>query len=136
MQLAKLDNGLLISTYADDEDKEMINLMVGDGFKIYIEDEIPTTEFLEFQSLKLCYREEPHQIVGYYEVTDNSPVCITIEIDRLKDELSSTDYQVIKAYEYALANQPIPCDVATLHAERQSIRNRINELKKLCKNEG
>ena len=30
MQLAKLDNGQLITTYADDEDRELINLMVAD----------------------------------------------------------------------------------------------------------
>lgn len=135
MQLAKLDNGLLISTYADDEDREMINQMVADGFKIYIENETPTTKLLEFQSMELCYKEEPHQIIGYYEVIDNSPERITKEIDRLKNELAATDYQVIKAYEYALTNQGSSCDIATLHADRQSIRNRINELEMLCKNE-
>ena len=39
MQLAKLDNGQLITTYADDEDRELINLMVADGFKIYVEEQ-------------------------------------------------------------------------------------------------
>ena len=135
MQLAKLNNGLLISTYADDEDRELINQMTSDGFKIYVENKIPTTKLLEFQSMELCYREEPHQIVGYYKVKDNSSERITKEIDRLKNELAATDYQVIKAYEYALANQGSFCDIATLHVERQSIRNRINELEKLCKNE-
>lgn len=128
MQLAKIDNGHLITTYADNEDREMINTMVADGFKIYVEEEPHVGQLSEFQSQKLRYRDEGFQIVGYYETIDNSPERIAAEINRLKSELTATDYQVIKSYEYALARQPLPYDLNGLHSERQQLRERIREL--------
>lgn len=128
MQLAKIDNGHLITTYADNEDREIINTMVADGFKIYVEEEPQVVQLSEFQSQKLRYRDDGFQIVGYYETIDNSPERIAAEINRLKSELTATDYQVIKSYEYALAGQPLPYDLNGLHFERQQLRERIREL--------
>lgn len=128
MQLAKIDNGHLITTYADNEDREIINTMVADGFKIYVEEEPQVVQLSEFQSQKLRYRDDGFQIVGYYETIDNSPERIAVEINRLKSELTATDYQVIKSYEYALAGQPLPYDLNGLHSERQQLRDRIREL--------
>lgn len=51
-----------------------------------------------------------------------------LEIERLKTELSETDYKTIKCSEYQLAGQELPYDVADLHTERQALRDRINEL--------
>ena len=128
MQLAKIENGHLITTYADNEDREIINQMVADGFKIYVEEQPQAVRLSEFQSQELRYRDEGFQIVGYYEIIDNSPERIAAEIDRLKSELTSTDYQVIKSYEYALAKQPLPYDLDGLHSERQQLRDQIREL--------
>lgn len=128
MQLAKLDNGQLITTYADDQDRDIINQMVADGFKIYVEEEPQVVRLSEFQSQELRYRDEGFQIVGYHEIIDNSPERIAAEINRLKSELTSTDYQVIKSYEYALAKQPLPYDLDGLHSERQQLRDQIREL--------
>ena len=50
------------------------------------------------------------------------------EIIRLKDELAATDYKIIKCSEYQLAGQVLPYDIAELHATRQALRDRINEL--------
>lgn len=50
------------------------------------------------------------------------------EINRLKDELAATDYKIIKCSEYNLAGQVLPYDIAELHARRQALRDRINEL--------
>lgn len=132
MQLAKIENGHLITTYADNEDREIINQMVADGFKIYVEEQPQAVRLSEFQSQELRYRDEGFQIVGYYEIIDNSPERIIAEIDRLKSELTATDYQVIKSYEYTLTRQPLPYDLTDLHSERQLLRNRINELEQLC----
>lgn len=128
MQLAKLDNGQLITTYADNEDRVMINTMVADGFKVYVEEQPQVVQLSEFQSQELRYRDEGFLIVGYYEIIDNSPERIAAEINRLKSELTATDYQVIKSYEYALAAQPLPYDLNGLHSERQQLRERIREL--------
>nr|WP_288892982.1 hypothetical protein [uncultured Alistipes sp.] len=53
------------------------------------------------------------------------------EIEALKAELSNSDYKVIKCYEAAIIGEKMPYDAAVIHAERQSIRDKINELEKL-----
>lgn len=50
------------------------------------------------------------------------------EVERLKAELASTDYKIIKCSEYQMNSQDLPYDVAELHTQRQAIRDRINEL--------
>ena len=51
-------------------------------------------------------------------------------IRELKAKLSATDYKVIKCSECQLLGQELPYDVAALHAERQAIRDQINQLEK------
>ncbi|MPM04295.1 hypothetical protein SDC9_50571 [bioreactor metagenome] len=48
--------------------------------------------------------------------------------ESLKAQLAETDYKIIKCSEYQLAGMELPYDVAELHAERQAIRDQINEL--------
>lgn len=50
------------------------------------------------------------------------------EIDSLKSQLSATDYKVTKCAECSLMGEALPYDIEALHAERQALRNRINEL--------
>ena len=50
------------------------------------------------------------------------------QIAFLKLELSSTDYKIIKCSEASLVGEELPYDIVALHAERQAIRNQINEL--------
>ena len=131
MQLAKFENGVLITTCADSEDRELINLMVANGFKYFVEESAPEVELYEFEALELRHREEAHQIVAYFEVVNNSPDRIAAEINRLKADLAATDYQVIKSYEYTLAGKKSTYDITSFHDERQSIRDRIEELESL-----
>lgn len=131
MQLAKFDNGQLITTYADNENRVLINQMVADGFKIYVEEQLQTLSLSEFQSQELRYRDDGYQIVGYYETIDNSPQKVSAEIERLKAELTATDYQIIKSYEYALAGESLPYNLTSLHSERQQLRKQIRELGKM-----
>ena len=49
-------------------------------------------------------------------------------IDELKTELNSTDYKIIKCSECSLAGVELPYDIAELHAQRQALRDEINEL--------
>lgn len=53
------------------------------------------------------------------------------EIVMLKSKLEETDYMIIKCYEYQLVGLESPYDIEALHAKRQPIRNRINELELL-----
>ena len=54
-----------------------------------------------------------------------------IEIEKLKQELNNTDYKIIKCSEYQLAGLKIPYYITELHANRQMLRDRINELQEL-----
>lgn len=49
-------------------------------------------------------------------------------INELKNELNATDYKIIKCSECSLAGEPLPYDIQELHAQRQELRNKINEL--------
>ena len=55
------------------------------------------------------------------------------EITNLKQQLSNTDYKVIKNMEAQLVNEELPYDSVTLHTERQALRDKINELEELLK---
>lgn len=52
------------------------------------------------------------------------------KIKELKSTLNSSDYQIIKCYEYSLNGLEMPYDVETLHADRQALRDEINALEK------
>ena len=58
----------------------------------------------------------------------NRTVSNRTKIRRLKNQLATTDYKVIKCSECQLLGEPMPYDVAELHAERQAIRDEINRL--------
>lgn len=49
-------------------------------------------------------------------------------IAELKAQLNGTDYKIIKCSECSLAGEPLPYDILELHAQRQAIRDEINEL--------
>lgn len=50
------------------------------------------------------------------------------QIKALKARIASTDYQIIKCYEYSLAGLELPYDIQVLHTEREAIREQIREL--------
>ena len=50
------------------------------------------------------------------------------QIATLKETLQSSDYQIIKCYEYALNDLDLPYDVSELHLGRQALRDQINQL--------
>ena len=52
------------------------------------------------------------------------------EIERLKTELSGSDYKVIKCYEANMLGEDLPYNAQELHQERQILRDRINALER------
>ena len=62
-------------------------------------------------------------------VEDPEPT-IEEKIAALKAELESTDYKIIKCSEASLVGEELPYDIVALHAERQALRNQINELER------
>ena len=72
-------------------------------------------------------KKEAHN--GEYTIEDDGVEKTTDEkIAELKQQLSATDYKVIKCAECQLLGEEMPYDVAELHAERQAIRDEINGL--------
>lgn len=53
---------------------------------------------------------------------------ITLKISNLKNTLASTDYKIIKSYEYTLVGEEIEYDINELHLEREQLRDEINNL--------
>lgn len=49
------------------------------------------------------------------------------EDDRALSELAEGDYKVIKCMEAFLCGEPLPYDIAALHAERQALRDKVNK---------
>ena len=57
-----------------------------------------------------------------------------MEIERLKSELQESDYKVIKCAEAMAVGADMPYDVASLHKERQALRDKNNELESEVQN--
>ena len=57
-----------------------------------------------------------------------------MEIECLKSELQESDYKVIKCAEALTIGAEMPYDVASLHKERQALRDKINELEREVQN--
>lgn len=66
--------------------------------------------------------------ISFRYVTERDLTKIRKEISELKESLANSDYKVLKCYEASLIGETMPYDIANLHAERQSIRDKINEL--------
>lgn len=65
----------------------------------------------------------------YLEVDEIiEPIVIVVTIDELKAQIETTDYKIIKCYEYQLIGKILPYDIFELHLERQALREQINAL--------
>ena len=53
---------------------------------------------------------------------------LEFEISNLKNQLTSSDYKIIKGYEYSLVDKDSEYDMDELHKERQMLRDNINKL--------
>ena len=76
---------------------------------------------------------EEAQIVDNERVVDDNGLLLS-EIERLKSELQESDYKVIKCAEAMTIGEEMPYDVASLHKERQALRDKINELESEVQN--
>lgn len=75
-----------------------------------------------------------HEIVrGVVRFNDRLEPCLpddalAAKIEALKEELSATDYKIIKCSEYQLTGQDMPYNIEVLHTERERLRDEINRL--------
>lgn len=76
---------------------------------------------------------EEAQIALNEQVVDNNGLLLS-EIERLKSELQESDYKITKIAEAMAVGAEMPYDVASLHKERQALRDKINELESEVQN--
>lgn len=125
MNLGKIDdNGYLRVITADDTQIEELR---ADGWKPI--DDIDGDKLCceDGYVVKMIAYDAGDKIAYRYDVEVDT-IAIMSSIDDLKKQLSDSDYKVIKCYEASLAGEELPYNMQELHQERQSLRERINEL--------
>lgn len=123
-----------------------------DGFRLYLDEECKyPLDNGEYGAYTTLYRKGD----GWYELSDDGSVYtepvapvqpepteeelaeqarqqqisqVTAQIDDLKDQIAASDYKIIKTYEYALLGEQTEYDMEAVHAERQALRDQINDL--------
>lgn len=129
--------------------QEELDAAISEGYTKLIEHELPDDYDPNTMSYHITYEQQTES--GLYEQKYNislSQKKINSRIDELKNELSTSDYKIIKMMEYQLlAASPMTVDedgnvveievletnydILNLHKERQAIRDEINRLKEL-----
>lgn len=123
-----------------------------DGFRLYLDAECKyPLDNGEYAAYTTLFREGD----GWYELSDDGSVYVepvapvqpepteeelaemakqeqirqvTAQINDLKEQIATSDYKVIKTYEYSLLGEQAEYDMETVHAERQALRDQINAL--------
>lgn len=72
--------------------------------------------------------EDYGEYKGEYLLKEDIPFDKEARIAELKEQLNGTDYKIIKCSECSLAGVELPYNIAALHAERQALRDEINQL--------
>lgn len=98
------------------------------------QDEITEGGYLPYEALEKPTGEHNYA-VNYVEkdgkiYRDWKPYPNFEKIKQLKQQLTDTDYKVIKCSEVQLTGGEMPYDLEMLHAERQAIRDEINRLER------
>ena len=76
---------------------------------------------------------EESQIAVNEQVVDDNGFLLS-EIERLKSELQESDYKITKIAEAMAIGAELPYDAQALHKERQTLRDKINELESEVQN--
>lgn len=111
--------------------EEYIPLFEGEDYTEYEISEVPDIAPKQLMLVDFYYRDGVLSVV--YKPNE---VSISKEIDRLKKELSDSDYIVIKSYEGSLIGKSSEYNMSDIHDTRQAIRDKINELEELLNQEG
>lgn len=125
MELARInEDGTLDLVFCPREQGERMAELRNTGFLDFVPSEQPQTEPGKIAVDSFAIVEG--KVVQTWSIHADMEA-IQAEIEALKASLSDTDYQVIKCYEANLIGATLPYDIETLHAERQAIRDKINE---------
>lgn len=129
MELAKFDSdGLIDIRSCDPALGARLTSLRNAGFLDYVRGEQPQVEngFIAVDTHSVVNGK----IVQFWEIKVD-PQAILTQIANLKNQLSATDYQVVKCMELTMTGDPLPYDMNALHIERQAIRDEINRLEAL-----
>ena len=104
--------------------------------EIYIIQEGEETELITNQPPQGLYRakwtgQEWVEDMSQEEIDELDNPTKEQEIITAKRQLEETDYKIIKSSEYQLLGLEVPYNLEELHAERQALRDKINELENL-----
>lgn len=75
------------------------------------------------------YEIKDFKLIQSWELVEDKEF-IEDNINNLKEQLSATDYKVIKCMEASLIGEQLPYNIKNLHKSREELRNKINELEK------
>ena len=121
---------IIIRKNLEDDKKEELNLL--SEYKDFVATKYEG-ELGEFDFTEPFYIEEGDKIIRKWKVVHNDSLKISAKISKLKAELENTDYKVLKCYEASLTSGEMPYDIEQLVSERQEMRNEINQLEGLLK---
>lgn len=132
MELIKEIRPFDFSIYNIDNIEEQEILKKNGYFECVFTNTKPEENDIYNVSYKLIFNKE-EQIYEKTWVKEKNVLLIKNKILSIKQQLSDTDYKVIKNMEAQLVNEELPYDSVTLHTERQALRDKINELEELLK---
>ncbi|MBD5498012.1 MAG: hypothetical protein HDR11_09665 [Lachnospiraceae bacterium] len=98
--------------YKAAEDETVLFLSTGEVYK-----EPPMKKIPELTLEEIAAQEQERKIEE-----------LRVQIEGYKARIDTTDYRIIKAYEYSTVGLEVEYDIDALHKERQSYRDAINEL--------
>jgi len=131
--LGKINDKNCIETKVFDEsENDLMNLFLKENKDWYLVEEIDHSKISVDQNSYtdiIPYFDEKEKMIRYKYKLVKSNKGVIKSISKLQDQLASSDYKIIKCYELFLLNKEMPYDVTALAAERQSLRDSINDLK-------
>lgn len=149
VEYGKIENGIMTSKMLEpyserfrDDDGEIKERVVT------IEEQVSILKELEWKPVDLIdesrmIAEEGYNIeispydagecISYRYIKTFDRKEVNNKIQNLKKQLSNDDYKITKCYEASLLKEPLPYNVIELHAIRNELRAKINELEELLK---
>lgn len=83
---------------------------------------------------KVLFNTQESDAEEYKISIDEQQANIHMEIEYLKSELQESDYKITKIAEAMAIGAELPYDAQALHKERQTLRDKINELESEVQN--
>lgn len=83
---------------------------------------------------KVLFNTQESDSEEYKISIDEQQANIHMEIESLKSELQESDYKITKIAEAMAIGAELPYDAQALHKERQTLRDKINELESEVQN--